>query len=187
MHVLIFGNKDNKLQISKKIYDVVYEFYQIRPSILSRVLPHMECKIKSCDEVERHDGVSLLARMFSAKNSELSIKYPRLWTLFIGLFNDICVNIRTKCVQYTMHFLLNHSDQRKDIIGILSNRQHDTDENVRYEIVMSIVATAKKQLQIVVESEDLMTIIKERSLDLKVCFDHFHFLCDFNQNFSKIV
>ena len=173
--MFILGKEDNELQISKKMYDVIYELYQIGPSILRRVLPQMECKIKSRDDIERHNAVSLLARMFSAKDSELAIKYPSLWTLFLGRFYDICLNIRVKCVQYTMHLLLNHSDQRKDIIEILKNRQHDTDENVRYEIVMSIVATAKKQLQIVVESEDLMTIIKERSLDLKVCFDHFHF------------
>lgn len=65
-------------------------------------------------------------------------------TISIGLlhivifrFNDISVAIRTKCVQYSMHFLLNHPDLRKDITETLKMRQHDSDENVRYQVRLS--------------------------------------------------
>ena len=46
-------------------------------------------------------------------------------------FNDISVKIRTKCVQYSMHFLLNHPELRSDITETLKFRQHDSDEAVR--------------------------------------------------------
>lgn len=34
-------------------------------------------------------------------------------------FNDICIPIRIKCVQYSMHFLLNHPELRSDIVETL--------------------------------------------------------------------
>lgn len=77
--------------------------------------------------------------------------------------------IRIKCVQYSMHFLLNHPELRKDITETLKFRQHDSDENVRYEVVMAIVATAKRDFEVVSDSEDLLEFVKERTLDKKVC------------------
>ena len=61
--------------------------------------------------------------------------------LCAGRYNDISVAIRTKCVQYTMHFLLNHPELQQDMIHTLQARQHDSEENVRYEVVMAIVST----------------------------------------------
>lgn len=94
------------------------------------------------------------------------------------------MSIRTKCVQYSMHFLLNHPDLRKDITETLKLRQHDGDENVRYEVVMAIVTTARRDFQVsqicsrffrqlilffgpqvVSDSEDLLEFVKERTLD----------------------
>ena len=46
-------------------------------------------------------------------------------------------------------------------------RQHDSEENVRYEVVMAIVATAKKNFDIVAKSEQLLNFVKERTLDKK--------------------
>lgn len=46
-------------------------------------------------------------------------------------FNDISVAIRTKCVQYSMHFLLNHPELRQDVTETLKLRQHDAEESVR--------------------------------------------------------
>jgi len=108
-------------------------------------------------------------------------------------FNDISMNIRIKCVQYSMHFLLNHPELRKDITETLKLRQHDSEENVRwvlsaflhsyliwslllnsssifprYEVVMAIVSTAKKDFEVVSDSEDLLEFVKERTLDKKV-------------------
>lgn len=67
-----------------------------------------------------------------------------------------------------MHFLLNHPELRKDITETLKLRQHDSEENVRYEVVMAIVSTAKRDFEVVSESEDLLEFVKERMLDKKV-------------------
>lgn len=132
------------------------------------VLPQLECKLKSSLENERLGAVTLLARMFSEKDSELAKQHNALWRAFLGRFNDISVVIRTKCVQYSMHFLLNHPDLRKDITETLKMRQHDSEENVRYEVVMAIVSTARRNFQVVSDSEDLLEFVKERTLDKKV-------------------
>jgi hypothetical protein len=47
-------------------------------------------------------------------------------------------------------------------------RQHDGEENVRFEVVKAIVATAKLDFSVVSESEDLLNYVKERTLDKKV-------------------
>lgn len=111
------------------------------------------------------EAVSLLARLFSEKNSQLSKKHSSLLRIFLGRFCDIAVSIRVKCVQSSMHFLLNHPHLRKDIIENLKIRQHDSDETVRYEVVMAIVETAKRDFKIVCESEDLLDFVRERTLD----------------------
>jgi len=67
-----------------------------------------------------------------------------------------------------MHFLLNHPELRKDITDTLKLRQHDADENVRYEVVMAIVTTARRDFEVVSDSEDLLEFVKERTLDKKV-------------------
>ena len=90
------------------------------------------------------------------------------FSLLHSRFNDISVAIRIKCVQYSMHFLLNHPELRKDITDTLKLRQHDSDENVRYQVVLAIVSTAKKDFSIVSDSEDLLNFVKERTLDKKV-------------------
>ncbi|KAH1008037.1 sister chromatid cohesion protein PDS5 homolog B-B [Dendroctonus ponderosae] len=165
--VLILGKEDQNLQISSKVYDLIYELNHICPQILVSVLPQLECKLKSAQDGERLSAVALLAKMFSEKDSELPRRHGPLWRAFLGRFNDISVAIRTKCVQYSMHFLLNHPDLRKDITETLKMRQHDSDEHVRYQVVMAIVTTAKNDFQVVSDSEDLLEFVKERTLDKK--------------------
>lgn len=164
---LIMDKMDKNYQIFPKIYDLIYELNIINPQILCSILPQLECKLKSTNEAERQKAVSLLARMFSEKNSTLSKKHPALLRMFFGRFCDIAVSIRVKCVQSSMHFLLNHPHLRGDIIDNLKIRQHDSDETVRYEVVMAIVETAKRDFKIVCESEDLLEFVKERTLDKK--------------------
>ncbi|XP_046415233.1 sister chromatid cohesion protein PDS5 homolog B isoform X2 [Neodiprion pinetum] len=166
-HVLILGKEEKGLQICKKVYDLIYELNHICPSVLLSVLPQLECKLKSSLENERLGAVALLARMFSEKGSQLAIQHTQLWRAFLGRFNDISVSIRIKCVQYSMHFLLNHSELRKDITDTLKLRQHDADESVRYEVVMAIVTTARRDFEVVSDSEDLLEFVKERTLDKK--------------------
>lgn len=105
--------------------------------------------------------------MFSEKGSTLAKQHAALWRQFMSRFCDISVMIRIKCVQSSMHFLLNHPNQRTEIIETLKLRQHDADETVRYEVVMAIVETAKRDFQVVSESEDLLEYVKERTLDKK--------------------
>ncbi|CAH0596949.1 unnamed protein product [Chrysodeixis includens] len=166
-HVLILGKEEKGLLIYTKVYELIYELYQCCPSILLSVLPQLECKLKSAQFSERLSGVALLARMFSEPGSELAKQYPALWRAFLGRFNDISVPIRIKCVQYCMHFLVHHPDLRKDITETLKLRQHDAHEQVRYEVVMAIIATAQRDFQAVAESEDLLHFVRERTLDKK--------------------
>uniref|UniRef100_A0A1L8DX47 Putative sister chromatid cohesion complex cohesin subunit pds5 n=1 Tax=Nyssomyia neivai TaxID=330878 RepID=A0A1L8DX47_9DIPT len=165
--VLVLDKVDKSLSITSKVYELIYELNVIAPTCLLSVLPQLEVKLKSSKESERVKAVGLLARMFSEKDSTLAKQYTPLWRTFLGRFYDIAVPIRIKCVQSTMHFLLNHPHLRKDIIETLKVRQHDSDETVRYEVVMAIVETAKRDFQIVSESEDLLDFVKERTLDKK--------------------
>ena len=165
--VLILGKADADLSIAPKVYELIYELNIISPSILLAVLPQLEFKLKSTEESERMGSVSLLARMFSEKGSNLARNHRPLWNAFLGRYNDISVAIRTKCVQYTMHFLLNHPELQEDIVSTLKARQHDSEENVRYEVVMAIVTTARRDFDIVSKSEDLLNFVKERTMDKK--------------------
>ncbi|XP_023710496.1 sister chromatid cohesion protein PDS5 homolog B isoform X1 [Cryptotermes secundus] len=166
-HVLILGKEEKGLGICGKVYDLIYELNHICPSVLLAVLPQLECKLKSAQEAERLGAVALLARMFSERDSNLARHHTQLWKAFLGRFNDISVAIRTKCVQYSMHFLLNHPELRRDITETLKMRQHDSEENVRYEVVMAIVTTARRDFEVVSDSEDLLEFVKERTLDKK--------------------
>lgn len=165
--ILVLDKLDKGYSIYAKVYDLIYELNVINTNILLKVLPQLECKLKSGQEIERQKAVALLARMFSEKDSILAKQHSSLWRQFLGRFYDIAVPIRIKCVQSTMHFLLNHPHLRPDIIEVLKVRQHDSDETVRYEVVMAIVETAKRDFQIVSESEDLLEFVKERTLDKK--------------------
>lgn len=166
-HVLILGKEEKGLQICKKVYDLIYELNHICSSVLLSVLPQLECKLKSAIEGERRNAVALLARMFSEKGSNLATQHTQLWRAFLGRFNDISVQIRVKCVQYSMHFLLNHPELRKDITDTLKMRQHDADESIRWEVVTAIVQTAKRDFEVVSDNDDLLEFVKERTLDKK--------------------
>ena len=61
----------------------------------------------------------------------------------------------------------------------LRERAHDTDEGVRQEVVTAIVATAKRDISNL--KEDLLTLVKERTLDKKVS----HVLTGCNCLFDK--
>lgn len=129
------------------------------------ILPQLEFKIRSNDEKERCEFSKLLARLFSDKNSNLAEQYNELWKSFLGRFRDISVVVRTRCVQYSMHFLVNHPELRDDITEQLKQRQHDPDETVRHEVVMAIISAAKKGIENI--NEDLLSFVKERTLDKK--------------------
>ena len=62
----------------------IYELNLISPGILLAVVPQLEFKLKSAEESERMGSVSLLARMFSEKGSDLARKHKQLWNAFVG-------------------------------------------------------------------------------------------------------
>lgn len=163
-NALILG-KTSESEVATHLYELIYELNSISSCILLSVLPQLEFKLKSNDEKERLDVTRLLARMFSDKDSELATQHQSLWSCFLGRFNDISVSVRTRCVQYSMHFLLNHPELKRDITEQLKLRQHDPEEIVRYEVVMAIVSAAKKEFSSI--SEELLDFVKERTLDKK--------------------
>ena len=148
-----------------QLCELIYELNQICPSVMDGILPQLEYKIRSNDEKERCEFTKLLARLFSDRNSNLAEQYPDLWKCFLGRFRDISITVRMRCVQYSMHFLVNHSELKVDITEQLKQRQHDPDENVRYEVVMAIISAAKKGIENI--NEDLLSYVKERTLDKK--------------------
>ena len=75
--MLILGKAEAELAITRKVYDLIYELYNISPGILLSVLPQLEFKLKSTEESERMGSVSLLARMFSGKYLLLSLTIGR--------------------------------------------------------------------------------------------------------------
>lgn len=162
-NALIMGKVDSTL--ISNLYNLIYELNAICPSMLAAVLPQLEFKLKSSVEKERLDVTKLLARMFSDRNSDLATQNKPLWNCFLGRFNDISFQVRLRCVQYAMHFLINHPELRIDITEQLRQRQHDSDETVRYEVVMAIISAAKKDFNSV--TDDLLNFVKERTLDKK--------------------
>ena len=72
--VLILGKAEAELSIARKVYDLIYELYNISPGILLSILPQLEFKLKSTEETERMGSVSLLARMFSGNSWNKYVK-----------------------------------------------------------------------------------------------------------------
>ncbi|XP_077518233.1 cohesin associated factor B pds5 isoform X4 [Amblyomma americanum] len=163
-NALVLGRTSNSC-VAPQLYELIYELNILCPTMLIAVLPQLEFKLKCNDEKERLSVTKLLARMFSDKNSDLASHNPPLWNCFLGRFNDISVYVRMRCVQYSMHFLLNHPKLRNDITESLRQRQHDPEESVRYEVVMAIISAAKKDFSSV--TEELLNFVKERTLDKK--------------------
>lgn len=157
--------------LSERLLDLIQELNCIAPAILVSVLPQLEFKLKSGDESERISATRLLAKMFSEPNSDLAMLHKPLWTCFVGRFNDIDINIRRLCTQASQEFIVNHPELVQDVSGSLGigehlrQRQHDSDENVRMDVVQAIVGAAKRVLANV--TEDLLECVKERTLDKK--------------------
>lgn len=147
------------------ICDLIYELNKVVPETMQDFLPQLEYKIKSNDEKERCEFTKLLARLFSDKDSNLANMYSELWKCFLGRFKDISATVRIRCVQYSMHFLVNHPEMKDDVTEQMKQRQHDQDENVRHEVVMAIISAARKGMDNI--NEDLLEFVKERTLDKK--------------------
>lgn len=147
------------------ICDLIYELNKVVPETIRDFLPQLEYKIKSNDEKERCEFTKLLARLFADKESDLAARFDELWRCFLGRFKDISATVRIRCVQYSMHFLVNHPEMKDDVTEQMKQRQHDQDESVRHEVVMAIISAARKGMDNI--NEDLLEFVKERTLDKK--------------------
>ncbi|XP_064607690.1 sister chromatid cohesion protein PDS5 homolog B-like [Liolophura sinensis] len=163
-NALMLG-KTSESEVSEHLFELIYELNNISPNVLLAVLPQLEFKLKSNDESERKSVTRLLAKMFSEPHSELANQNKPLWKCFLGRFNDISITVRTICVQYSQHFILNHPTHVREITEHLKARQHDPEETVRMEVVGCILNAAKKDFLSV--SDELLEFIKERTLDKK--------------------
>ena len=74
-----------------------------------------QAKFGSNSSVSTHQ----LLFIHTERGSTLATTHRLLWTAFLGRYNDISVAIRIKCVQYTMHFLLNHPELQDNIVETL--------------------------------------------------------------------
>ncbi|XP_041730223.2 sister chromatid cohesion protein PDS5 homolog B isoform X1 [Coregonus clupeaformis] len=160
--VLMLG-KTSVSDLSEHVFDLILELYNIDSHLLLSVLPQLEFKLKSNDNDERLQVVKLLAKMFGAKDSELAAQNKPLWQCYLGRFNDIHVPIRLECVKFASHCLMNHPDLAKDLTEFLKVRSHDPEEAIRHDVIVSIVAAAKKDLVLV--NDQLLNFVRERTLD----------------------
>ncbi|CAB1347449.1 unnamed protein product [Coregonus sp. 'balchen'] len=151
--VLMLG-KTSVSDLSEHVFDLILELYNIDSHLLLSVLPQLEFKLKV---------VKLLAKMFGAKDSELAAQNKPLWQCYLGRFNDIHVPIRLECVKFASHCLMNHPDLAKDLTEFLKVRSHDPEEAIRHDVIVSIVAAAKKDLVLV--NDQLLNFVRERTLD----------------------
>lgn len=162
---LLMIGKTSESEVSDHLYELIYELNMISGTMLLAVLPQLEFKLKSSEEIERKNVTRLLAKMFSDPESELASQHRVLWNCFLGRFNDISTGVRTVCVQYAQRFILHHTDLVKDIIEQLKVRQHDPEETVRMEVVSAVLNAAKKDFKMI--TDELLAFIKERTLDKK--------------------
>ncbi|XP_054711226.1 sister chromatid cohesion protein PDS5 homolog B-like [Uloborus diversus] len=163
-NALLLG-KTLESSLAQHLYELMYELNVICPTMLVVVLPQLEFKLKSNEESERRDVIKVLTRMFSDKNSTMIEQHETLWNCLLSRFSDISPQIRILCVQQVKNFLLNHPESKKDITEQLRHRYRDTDENVRYEVVVAIISAAKEDLNCV--NEEMLSFVKERTLDKK--------------------
>uniref|UniRef100_A0A1A9W528 Uncharacterized protein n=1 Tax=Glossina brevipalpis TaxID=37001 RepID=A0A1A9W528_9MUSC len=159
------GN-DNEI-FHEKTYNIIRELNIIEPTILLTFISQMGYKLElgTKSEHERLAVITLLMRIFSDENSNLCKEFPDLLSKLMKRFDDNAVSIRVKCIQFSVHYLINQPNLRQDIIKCLYIRNHDTETTVRYEVVMAIIETAKRNLNIIYEFEELLIIIKDRALD----------------------
>lgn len=158
------------ISVSHRIYDLIFALNAISPSLVEGSLPQMEYKLHSVEEKERRQAVTLLAKLFSDKDSKFCYTHTPLWRLFLGRFNDISVEIRKICLQHSMHFLLNHPSIRKDIEDCLCLRIHDCEEKVRLEVVKSVVSVSTaypEGFEYIAGNKRLLDCVKERTMDKK--------------------
>lgn len=186
----VFGSSNQF--ISDKLCLIIYELNVIRPALLELVMPQLEYKLKSNDLKERREYTRLLSKMFSEKDSKLAHNLSALWEAYLERFADMNEDIRKICVQHICDFLIQQSSSIKSIvvpttasnttsqalsnsnqildqiIEQVKNRALDPEESLRYEVIQEIIKAIKLDSNLI--TIELLNILKERTLDIKVCF-----------------
>lgn len=173
--------------ISDKLCLIIYELNVIRPALLELVMPQLEYKLKSSDLKERREYTRLLSKMFSEKESKLAQQLPALWEAYLERFADMNEDIRKICIQYICDFLIQQSSSIRSITSLSSstigqaeksnqileqiieqvkNRALDPEESLRYEVIQEIIKAIKSDSNLI--TIELLNILKERTLDIKV-------------------
>lgn len=168
---IIWGNvpEVNTTHCANHLYDLIYQLYQIGPSLVNASLKKLESKLMSPDEDDRVATVNLIGRIYSSANHTESVICSALWNGFCGRFNDISPVVRRLCVQFCLPFILNHPETRDGLVKLLCSRHHDSHETVRLEVVKVISGCAiNGAFDFVSKSKDLMECLRERSYDKKI-------------------
>jgi hypothetical protein len=181
--------------ISDKLCLIIYELNVIRYALLELVMPQLEYKLRSAELKERREYTKLLSKMFSEKESRLSIQLPQLWEAYLDRFADANEEIRHTCVQYICDFLVQQADsiqaitsdqpggnttlavttstQLEQIIEQVKSRSLDPEESIRHEVVQEILKAIKMEHNLI--TIDLLNILKDRTLDVKVFYFHYFY------------
>lgn len=121
LNSLISDVKGSDSELKDKAHVLIWELNRADPDLLLYVLPELEKEL--CVDIleKRKAAIKLLARMFSAKNSNLHLNYPSLFATFTARFNDIDASIRCTMLSFAPMFAVNHPEFTKDMIGNASS------------------------------------------------------------------
>jgi len=164
----VITSKQTPSLVSSKWDKLIPIMYLISPPLLLNTLPQFEFKLKVDSPKERLQTVQLFSQMFSSKDSLLADQYNKLWLAFLGRFNDIDSEVRCACVRFYWHLTVNHgptSLMSKEALTFFKPRRHDTDENVRLEVVRAIRGISIHDLRLI--SDELLGFLEDRVKDKK--------------------
>lgn len=147
-------------------FQLIYELFKIGESIIIPLLPTVEMKLRSKNNVtDRKRACRLLGKLFDTYTPRISENQSSLWECFLGRFCDIEVKVREICVRVArdilrkavagdnMSGILAMSTVKEDLVKALQKRSHDQDETIRYQLVLSISKIFECSNSIIVDQE----------------------------------
>ncbi|XP_063982196.1 sister chromatid cohesion protein PDS5 homolog B-like isoform X2 [Diachasmimorpha longicaudata] len=152
--LLVNFASDDVLENAHSILSAIYPIY---PDIQSHVLHQLVDLLKSSDIRIKSNAIVIL---FGLLEKEPSDQY---WKLYMMNFLDKNEKIRIMCLEKARIFLLDYST-REAITQVLTLMQRDHSAQVRSEVITTIVSAAEEEPDLFMDT-DLLSIIKERSLD----------------------
>lgn len=118
------------------------------------------------ENVERRLAVTtMLAKMFSHKDSDLIQQDKSLWSQFLDRFRDAKPEVRQECAKYCKYFLVYHPTVAAEVAERLSSIVLDLDDRVRAEAVASVLDAAAENLASI--PAKLLDTVSDRRIDKK--------------------